>query len=361
MLNESTRHRVLCGHAAAMNDVADASIDLVVTSPPYPMVSMWDEVFRKEHSGIGAALDRGDGPRAFEAMHRVLDDVWLECHRVLKPGGLFCLNVGDATRKVGDEFRLYSNHARILQTMRGLGFSILPDILWRKPNNSPTKFMGSGMLPGGAYVTYEHEYILILRKGNLRTFRSPADKARRRRSAFFWEERNLWFSDLWQGLTGVEQELSDKAARRRSAAFPFELAYRLILMHSVLGDVVLDPFLGTGTTMAAAVAAGRESVGVEQERGLMTTIDATLTASVAPGLARGRRRLLDHLAFVAKCEEQGTSLSHVNETYGFPVMTRQEVLLEVVVPSEIVSEAPGVYTASHERASCEGRQATFEV
>ncbi len=361
MSSDATRHRVLHGHAAAMDGVADVSIDLVVTSPPYPMVQMWDDVFREEDSGIGAALDRGEGAQAFEGMHRVLDGVWAECHRVLKPGGILCLNVGDATRKVGEEFRLYSNHARILQTMQGLGFSVLPDILWRKPNNAPNKFMGSGMLPGGAYVTYEHEYILILRKGGLRAFRTPQEKARRRRSAYFWEERNVWFSDLWEGLTGVGQGLGDKSVRARSAAFPFELAYRLIQMYSVLGDVVLDPFLGTGTTMAAAIAGGRKSVGVEKEVGLMATIASTLTSSVALGRERAQRRLLDHLSFVEQWLARGKALRHVNEVYGFPVMTRQEVQLDIVAPVAIHCEREGDYTVTHERAMCAGRQATFEA
>ncbi len=359
MFSESTRHRVLHGHAASMEGLADASVDLVVTSPPYPMVSMWDEIFRREDSDIGAALDRGAGPVAFEHMHRLLDRVWGECHRVLKPGGILCLNIGDATRKVKDEFRLYSNHARVLRTMERLGFSILPDILWRKPNNAPSKFMGSGMLPGGAYVTYEHEYVLILRKGGLRAYRTAKDRARRRRSAFFWEERNVWFSDLWEGLAGVGQQMGGRGARARSGAFPLELAYRLIQMHSVYGDVVLDPFLGTGTTMAAAIASGRNSVGIEVEEGLMGTIRDTLTSSVDLGRARARRRLVDHLLFVADCGQQGRTLRHVNQVYGFPVMTGQETQLEILAPVEVTVDGQGLFSATHERASCAGRQSTF--
>ena len=108
--------------------------------------------------------------------------------------------------------------------------------------------MGSGMLPAGAYVTLEHEHILVLRKGNKRNFKTPEEKLRRQKSAFFWEERNLWFSDLWEDLKGTKQNNIDKNIRERSGAYPFELAYRLINMLSLREDKVLDPFLGTGTT-----------------------------------------------------------------------------------------------------------------
>ena len=107
-----------------------------------------------------------DAPmRAFELMHAELDKVWDECFRVLKSGGFLCINIGEATRTVGNEFRLYNNSSRIVSHCTGLGMVNLPNILWRKQTNAPNKFMGSGMLPCGAYVTLEHEWILIFRKG----------------------------------------------------------------------------------------------------------------------------------------------------------------------------------------------------
>ena len=129
--------------------------------------------------------------------------------------------------------------------------------------------MGSGMLPAGAYVTYEHEYVLVLRKGRRRWFGNEEEKRLRRQSAFFWEERNTWFSDLWYDIKGTPQTLVSKEARDRSAAFPFELAYRLISMFSIKRDVVLDPFAGTGTTLAAALAAGRSAAGMETDNSLV--------------------------------------------------------------------------------------------
>ena len=76
--------------------------------------------------------------------------------------------------------------------------------------------MGSGMLPPGAYVTLEHEYVLILRKGDKRPFKSEAAKSNRRASSFFWEERNAWFTDVWKDLPGAAQKLTSSEARKRS-------------------------------------------------------------------------------------------------------------------------------------------------
>ena len=232
-----------------MDAIPSNSIDLVVTSPPYPMIEMWDEVFSKQNVKIGEALNQKDGPSAFELMHKELDLVWDEVSRVLKRGGIACINIGDATRTIDDHFALYTNHSRIHTYMQQIGFSALPIILWRKQTNAPNKFMGSGMMPPGAYVTLEHEYVLILRKGNKKAFKTEDEKEQRRASSFFWEERNIWFSDVWTDLKGTSQNLFDNKVRGRSAAYPIELPYRLITMFSVKGDNVLDPFLGIGTTM----------------------------------------------------------------------------------------------------------------
>src|SRR5206468_5334175 len=110
-------------------------------------------------------------------------------------------------------FILYPNHVRIASHLVRLGFNPLPAILWRKQTNAPNKFMGSGMFPPGAYVTLEHEYVLIVRKGDKRAFDSEVIRSRRRESAFFWEERNDWFSDVWFDLKGTGQNLVDRDVR----------------------------------------------------------------------------------------------------------------------------------------------------
>ena len=340
-----TTHRLLTGDARDLTGVPDASVHLVMTSPPYPMVAMWDEAFRSMDPAIGHALDADDARTAFESMHAQLDRAWEACHRVLVPGGLMCINIGDATRTVAGRFQLFPNHARILTSTARLGFVVLPDILWHKPTNSPTKFMGSGMLPAGAYVTYEHEYVLILRKGERRSFRN-AQAAARRQSAYFWEERNAWFSDVWRDLRGTRQRL-DAATRKRSGAYPFGLPYRLILMHSLRGEVVLDPFAGTGTTSAAALAAGRNSIGVEFDPSLLPHRRASLQSAVDEGGVRARDRRDAHVAFVRARTEAGRPPGHHNSGLDVPVMTRQERELVLTVPTSFTIDDADTGTATH--------------
>ena len=342
-------HRILAADARSMSSLAPDSVDLIVTSPPYPMIAMWDRLFSRLNPAIATALRKQDGSTAFELMHHELDAAWRECHRVLKPGGFACINVGDAVRTMGGTFQLFPNHARIGEAMRRAGFISLPDILWRKQTNAPNKFMGSGMLPAGAYVTYEHEYILVFRKGGNRVFSSAAAKALRRHSAFFWEERNVWFSDVWTDLKGTVQKLTDEKTRSRSGAFPFELAFRLILMYSLYGDTVLDPFLGTGTTSAAALAACRNSVGIETDTSLLPVIAASLSRAVDCGAERVKARLAAHRAFVAARTASGRPCAHRSRVYGCPVMTAQETELTLYLPASLDCNPDGVYHAAYVR------------
>ncbi len=201
----------------------------------------------------------------------------------------------------------------------------MPEIIWRKQTNAPNKFMGSGMLPPGAYVTLEHEYILILRKGNKRNFNTQTEKKLRQESAYFWEERNIWFSDVWVGLKGTKQNLKTaEANRNRSAAFPFELAYRLIQMFSIRGDVVLDPYLGTGTTTAAAMASERNSVGVEKDESFKSVILDKISTIVDDSNEYILNRIANHLQFVEIREDSKGPMKYENNNYGFKVMTKQE-------------------------------------
>jgi DNA modification methylase len=333
-----TEHQVHFADARTLKPLADASVDLVVTSPPYPMIEMWDPAFISMNRAIGPALAAGEGAAAFEKMHRQLDRAWAACWRVLKPGGLLCVNIGDATRTLAGEFQLYANHTRIIQALLKQGFTLLPDILWRKPTNAPNKFMGSGMLPPGAYVTYEHEYVLIARRGPRRAFRA-ADRLRRSQSAYFWEERNLWFSDVWTDLRGSRQALA-RADRQRSGAFPLTLPWRLIQMFSLQGDVVLDPFLGTGTTCLAAAACGRSSVGVERDRSLEEAIRDALADGPRLSRALVRERLAAHRAFVAARLADGKVIKHHNEGLDSPVVTRQERQLRLLTLESLEETEP---------------------
>ncbi|MBA7639726.1 hypothetical protein ES703_47386 [subsurface metagenome] len=323
-------HKVIFGNSQNLKNIEDESVEMVLTSPPYPMIEMWDNVFSKQNKKIKTALEKNDGNRAFELMHEVLDPIWDHAYRVLKPGCFACINVGDATRTIDGHFRLYSNHARILTKCLSIGFSNLPALIWRKQTNAPNKFMGSGMLPAGAYVTLEHEFVLVLRKRNKRVFKKPDEKLLRNQSAFFWEERNKWFSDVWWDLKGVSQTLNHKDVRKRSGAYPFELAYRLINMYSVKGDTVLDPFLGTGTTTLAAISSSRNSIGIEIDRDLEQVVFDTITKDVVNKCNEYiKQRIRNHLSFVKERKKLkgDNAFKHANENYNFPVMTRQETKL----------------------------------
>jgi DNA modification methylase len=342
-----TSHSVYYENASSMRNLDDESIDLVLTSPPYPMIEMWDESFGRQDPQIDRQLKMGNDGEAFEAMHAILDRIWQEVHRVLKPGGIACINIGDATRKLKSDFKLYPNHSRILARFTALGMSVLPAILWRKQTNAPNKFMGSGMMPPGAYVTLEHEYVLLLRKGSLRVFASPDAKQNRKESAYFWEERNLWFSDVWMDIKGTVQSLSDPTVRKRSAAFPFDLAYRLINMFSVKGDTVLDPFLGTATTMQAAMTAARNSVGFEIESQLQRSVLPDPAALVTHARKTIAARIAGHRRFVEEREAAKAPLKHTNRHYGFPVVTSQEreLFLNELIAIETVG--PDAFQAVH--------------
>ncbi len=311
-----TEHVLRVGDSRA-SEVADESVDLVVTSPPYPMIEMWDEQFAALSPRVEEALDEGRGDDAFDGMHALLDAVWDEVERVLRPSGIACVNVGDATRSLGSEFQCFPNHARITRAFRERGFTSLPTVLWRKPTNRLTKFMGSGMLPTNAYVTLEHEHVLVFRKGPRRRF-PPHDDARYE-SAFFWEERNRWFSDLWE-LAGASQA-RDGDGRDRAGSFPLALPLRLVRMYSTYGDRVYDPFVGTGTTTLAAMLAGRDSRGTELEADLVAELDARLDDLPERSKQRLDARLDRHRAFVRERDEP---LEYDAVHYDFPVVTKQE-------------------------------------
>jgi DNA modification methylase len=330
-----------------MEAVSSESIDCMVTSPPYPMIEMWDEIFGQQSPSVNKALEKRDGANAFELMHQVLDPVWKEVYRVLKVGGFACINIGDATRAINGNFVLYPNHMRILKRALELGFSALPCILWRKQTNAPNKFMGSGMLPAGAYVTLEHEYILILRKGPKRVFRNEQDKRIRRESAIFWEERNRWYTDVWFDVKGTPQALKHIDSRLRSASYPFEVVYRLLNMYSSKGDTVLDPFLGTGTTTAAAIASGRNSMGYEIDPALKKVIDRMKAGIVDASKQFIRKRLAKHMEFVVHRLKTKAGFKYKNKHYGFPVMTAQEKELILNDPLDITQPGRGKFEVEY--------------
>ena len=274
-----TQHQIIIGNSQQMSELDDGSVQLMVTSPPYPMIAMWDELFCKADPKI-ATLWRKLERRASDAtvrqlyklMHENLAKVWAETYRVLANGGIAAINIGDATRNINGKFQLFPNHSRITEVCEKIGFTTLPYILWKKPTNRPKykgkgAFLGSGFLPPNAYVTLDCEFILLFRKGKLRKFEPHQQD--RYESKFTKVQRDVWFSQIWD-FKGTRQTVSE--LERRTAAYPDEVAERLIRMFSVRGEKVLDPFLGSGTTTKVAIVNERNSIGYEADAKLLQTI-----------------------------------------------------------------------------------------
>ena len=323
-----TKHEIITGNSNQLQSIPDGSVQLIVTSPPYPMIEMWDDVFSAQDPSIHSDLESGNGNTAFIKMHKLLNDIWRECDRVLANNCFVCINIGDATRTINGDFQLYSNHTQIINYFLSMGYSVLPDIHWRKQSNAPNKFMGSGMYPAGAYVTYEHEYILVFRKGGKRVFKGE-EKKLRQKSAFFWEERNTWFSDLWE-LKGTTQSIiASNASRSRNASYPLEIPYRLINMYSVEGDTVLDPFAGLGTTNIACMISNRNSIGVDIDSGIATLALDNMKQSISVLNSVIDRRIRKHIDFISDLSDEKRKKCYHNDHHGFLVKTKQETAIQI--------------------------------
>ena len=325
-----TRHRIVtCDSNNTQEYIKDKTVGLVVTSPPYPMIEMWDKCFSTQSEDVKIALNESRFEEAFEAMHKVLDKTWEDVDRVMIDGGVVCINIGDATKNCDGQFKLFPNHTRIINKFLSMGYDVLPDIHWRKPTNAPNKFMGSGMYPPCAYVTYEHEYILVFRKGGNRKF-TNAEKSIRHNSAYFWEERNIWFSDIWE-LNGTMQRLKKGASRARSAAFPFELAYRVINMYSMKYDLVYDPFSGTGTVARAAMASERNSISIDIDTNLCEQATFESVQSITELNLYTMDRISRHKEFINNLPLEKKEKLYDNVNHSFKVKTRQET--EILITS----------------------------
>lgn len=228
-------------------EIAPDSVELVVTSPPY-----WTLKEYNDHAGqLGKVED-------YEEFLDELDEVWRSVHRALVPGGRMVVVVGDVnvSRKAFGRHLVFPLHASIQERCRMIGFDNLAPIIWHKIANAKYE-MGAGGFYGKPYepngvIKNDIEYILLQRKPG--GYRKP-ELASRLMSILPAEDHAEWFQQIWR-ITGA-------STRDHPAPFPLSLAERLIRMFSFVGDTVYDPFLGTGTTAAAAAAWGRNSVGCE--------------------------------------------------------------------------------------------------
>ena len=312
-----TFHKFFVADSRYVNN--ESKINLIITSPPYPMIEMWDDIFKKMNSDINLEKDM----EAWSLMNNELNKVYKNCWKILKPGGMLVINMGDAYRKLNGEFKCYPNIAKTIELITSLGFTYLPSIHWFKQVNSPNKFMGAGMYPINTYVTAETEAILVFRKG-LRTF-SAKEKELRKESAFFWEERNVWFSNIWTDLKGAKQSI-DKVARKRSGAFPLLLPLRLISMFSIQGDTVWDPFGGIGTTTLAAMILGRNSY--------CNDIDITFKEYFLQTLKKMSIDELNQYTIDRISNRKTIENSKYVSKYG-PVKTKQEQEIDLLVIKDI--------------------------
>jgi DNA modification methylase len=245
-----THHKLILGDARKLNRIKDATVHLVVTSPPY-----WTlKDYNKTPGQLGSIAD-------YERFLDELDRCWHECLRVLVPRGRLVIVVGDVllSRRKHQRHQAVPLHADIQIRCRRLGFDNLAPIYWYKIASAAYESEGNGAgflgkpYEPNAVVKHDVEYILMERKPG--SYRSPDPKTRLL-SIIPADKHAIWFRQVWEDVKG-------ESTRHHPAPFPEELANRLIRMFSFVGDTVLDPFVGTGTTMVAAARAGRNSIGVE--------------------------------------------------------------------------------------------------
>ena len=246
-----TRHKLYHSDSRRIYFIPDESVHLVVTSPPY-----W--TLKKYRTHVGQLGDIDD----YEQFLKELGKVWRHCYRVLVPGGRLVCVVGDvclARRKNKGRHTVVPLHASIQEHCRSVGFDNLAPIIWHKIANAVFEASGNGSgflgkpYEPNAVIKNDIEFILMERKPG--GYRKPSVR-NRVLSIISEENHRKWFQSIWSGLAGA-------STRNHPAPYPKELAERLIRMFSFVGDTILDPFMGTGTTNAAAAHWGRNTIGVD--------------------------------------------------------------------------------------------------
>ncbi|MFA5028169.1 MAG: site-specific DNA-methyltransferase [Candidatus Methylomirabilota bacterium] len=245
-----TTHDLHHHDARDLSIVESETVHLVVTSPPY-----WTlKEYRDTNGQLGHIED-------YESFLLELDKVWTHCFRLLVPGGRLICVVGDvclSRRKNEGRHTVVPLHSSIQEHCRRLGYDNLAPIIWHKIANAAYEVEGGSSFLGKPYepnavIKNDVEYILMERKPG--GYRSPS-VATRVMSVISTENHQKWFQQIWTGVTGA-------STKQHPAPYPLELAERLIRMFSFVGDTVLDPFMGTGTTSLAALRWGRNSIGFE--------------------------------------------------------------------------------------------------
>lgn len=243
-----TIHKLVQADARNIDFIPDESVHLVVTSPPYWKLKRYND----HPAQLGHIED-------YEVFLSQLNQVWQQSYRVLVPGGRMVCVVGDVclSRREFGRHVVMPLHSDIAISCRKIGFDNLNPIIWYKISNASyeisngSKFLGKPYEPN-AIIKNDIEFLLMQRKPG--GYRKPTED-QRNASKIAKVDFDAWFRQIW--------DLPGASTRNHPAPFPYELAYRLIRMFSFSGDTVLDPFCGTGTTMIAAAATGRNSIGIE--------------------------------------------------------------------------------------------------
>ncbi len=248
----STTQRVVFADSRSMEHLADSSAHLMVTSPPYFDAKMYSR--EKTEGDLGSIHD-------VDEWFASIGKVWNEVFRVLQPGRKAFVNIMNLPVRLGNGgFRSLNLAGRTIDLFERIGFIFKRDIVWHKTNSVRAHF-GTYPYPGGILINNAHEFILEFEKPSPRGYRkySHLTEAQREGSRL---DRQFWLSvknsDVW---TMHPEGSGDR--RIHVAPFPEELPARLIRAYSYLGETVLDPFLGSGTTLVAAARLGRNGVGYE--------------------------------------------------------------------------------------------------
>ena len=247
-----TEHLLYHADARDLSYIEDDSVHLVLTSPPYFNL----KAYQRGENQLGLIED-------YQQFVDELEKVWRECYRILVSGGRVVCVVGDvclSRRKYG-RHAVLPLHSDIAVSCRKIGFDNLNPILWHKISNASFEANTSSSILGKPYepnaiIKNDLEYILMERKPG--GYRKPTDQ-QRIESRINESDFQKWFSQIWN-MPGASTR------NGHPAPFPLELATRLIRMFSFVGDTVVDPFCGSGTTMLAAIQTKRNSIGIEVER-----------------------------------------------------------------------------------------------
>ncbi len=254
-----TQHTIIIGDSRRMDDLADSSVHHIVTSPPY---------WQLKDYGVADQIGFND---SYESYINNLNLVWNECYRVLLPGCRMVINIGDqfARAVYYGRYKVIPIRVEIIKFCETLGFDYMGAIIWQKKTTMNTTggatIMGSYPYPRNGIVEIDYEFILLFKKPGTPPKVSNDIKEQSALSKEQWKE---YFSGHWS-FGGAKQNF-------HIAMFPVELPKRTIAMFSFVGETVLDPFLGSGTTSLAAQLTGRNSVGYEINEEFLPVIQSKL-------------------------------------------------------------------------------------